>query len=214
VQVISLKPIFVAVFRLHKQFFNICAMVYDCAKRNRYLLILTGRWRLIMKTVLFTLGAAMCLAGCASTPTSYGPAGNGSLGFNDYQIQKDRFHVSFTGKNPEEAQRYVLRRAAELTLNHQFDHFKVVRSDTYGGGYRSPVSSSIGVGVGSGGGYHGRTRTNVGIGIGVHDVAQAMSGDRVTASMEIIAQTGGSSDPDVYDAKSIVNSIQPAVFTP
>ena len=168
-----------------------------------------------MKTILMTLGAVALLTGCASTPTSYGPSTNNGLGFSDYQIQKDRFRVSFTGKTPEEAQMYVLRRAAELTLNHQYDHFKVVGSDTYGKGQQgSPVSSSVGVGIGSGGYRGGRTRTNVGLGIGVHDVAQTLSGDRVTASLEIIAQNGGGTDPNIYDANSIVNSIQPAVYTP
>ncbi|NNC38771.1 MAG: hypothetical protein EX271_02135 [Acidimicrobiales bacterium] len=166
-----------------------------------------------MKTAISSLVLAIVMAGCAATPTSYGPAVNNGLGFSDYKIQNDRFRVSFTGKTPEEAQRYVLRRAAELTLNHQYDHFKVVGSDTYGGGPRAPISSSVGVGIGSGG-YHGRTRTNVGLGIGVHDLAQAMSGDRVTASMEVIAQNGGGTSPDIYDARAIVNSIQPPVYTP
>ena len=168
-----------------------------------------------MKAIIISLGAALVMAGCASTPTSYGPATNNGLGYSEYQIQKDRFKISFTGKTPEEAERYVLRRAAELTLNHKYDHFKVVGSDVYGKGHQgSPISSNVGVGIGSGGYRGGRTRTNVGLGIGVHDVAQSLSGDRVTASLEIIAQNGGGTDPNIYDAKSIIQSIQPPVYTP
>ena len=166
-----------------------------------------------MKAVLLSIGTAILLAGCASTPTSYGPAENNGLGYSHYQIQKDRFRVSFTGKTPEEAERYVLRRAAELTLNHQFDHFKVVGGNAYGNAHGgSPFSTNAGVGIGSGGRLG--TRTNVGLGVGVHDVAQALSGDKVTASLEIIAQNGGGTDPNIYDANAIVNSIKPPVYTP
>jgi hypothetical protein len=169
-----------------------------------------------MKTVIYAFAAAITLAGCATGPTSYGPAQNGGLGFGSQQIEKDRFQISFTGKSVDEARQYALLRAAELTLANGYDHFKVIGSDTYGqNGQRSPVSSSIGVGVGSGGGYRRGTRTNVGLGIGIADLGQALSGDKVTASMEIITQNGNtSSDPNIYDAQSIVNSIKPAVYTP
>ena len=168
----------------------------------------------MMKTAILTFATAALLVGCASTPTSYGPAAAGGLGYGSQKIQNDRFRVSFTGKTPEEAQTLVLLRAAELTLDNGYDHFKVIGSDTHGDrGGRSPISSSVGVGIGSGG-YHG-TRTNVGIGFGVADVAQALSGDRVTASMEIITRNGSvQNDPSIYDAKSIVDSIRPGVYTP
>ena len=167
-----------------------------------------------MKAAIIILAASALITGCATGPTSYGPATSGGLGYGSQKIQNDRFQVSFTGKTAEEARTLVLLRAAELTLDNGYDHFKVIGSDTRGDrGGRSPISSSVGVGVGSGG-FRG-TRTNVGIGLGVADVAQALSGDRVTASMEIITRNGSvSNDPSIYDAKSIVASIRPSVYTP
>lgn len=167
-----------------------------------------------MKTAIIAIAVGILVAGCATGPTSYGPASNGGLGFGSQKIQNDRFQVSFTGKSADEARTYVLLRAAELTLANGYDHFKVIGSDTQGdrrGG--SPVSSSIGVGFGSGG--HRRTRTNVGLGIGVADIGQAFASDRVTARMEIITRNGSvASDPSIYDAQSIVDSIRPSVYTP
>ena len=167
-----------------------------------------------MRTLLLTFAAASLLAACATGPTAYGPASAGGLGYGSQKIQNDRFQVSFTGKTPEEARTLVLLRAAELTLSNGYDHFKVIGSDTRGDNRNgSPISSSIGVGIGSGG-YRGN-RTNVGLGIGVADLAQSLSGDRVTASMEIITRNGSvTNDPSIYNAQSIVDSIKPPVHTP
>lgn len=135
-----------------------------------------------MRKVIIVFAGSALFAGCATGPTSYGPASNGGFGFGSQKIQNDRFQVSSTGKTADEARALVLLRAAELTLANGYDHFKVIGSDTSGDRRTgSPVSSSIGVGIGSGG--HRGTRTNVGLGFGVADVAQALSGDRVTASM-------------------------------
>jgi hypothetical protein len=167
-----------------------------------------------MKKTIIVLAASALFAGCATGPTSYGPATSGGLGFGSQKIENDRYQVSFTGKNADEARTLVLLRAAELTLANGYDHFKVIgsdtRSDSRGG---SPISSSVGVGIGSGG--HRGTRTNVGLGIGISDLAQAFGSDRVTANMEIITRNGSASnDPSIYNAQSIVDSIRPTVYTP
>lgn len=169
-----------------------------------------------MKTMFLTLGVAAFLGGCATGPTSYGPAASNGLGFNQQQIEKDRFQINFTGRNVDEARNLALLRAAEVTLENGYDHFRVIGSDTRDNGQRgSPVSSSVGIGVGSGGGYRRGTRTNVGLGIGVNDLGRALSGKKVTAGMEIIAQNGpGANGTNVYDAQSIVDSIKPNRFTP
>jgi len=55
--------------------------------------------------------------------------------------------------------------------------------------------------------------TSVGIGVGLNDVVGALEGERVTNAIEIrLLKTGGNSN-DIYDAKSITNSIRPAIFS-
>ena len=156
------------------------------------------------------------LAACATGPSAYGPVDeNSRYGFQQTQIEEDRFRVSFTGKSEAEAHDYALLRAAELTLDQGFSHFRVldgyVEDDRRRG---SNVSTSIGVGFGSGGyrRYGRGSRTNVGIGIGIHDLARALEGDRVTNSIEFKMMRSGSDEPNVYEAESVASSIQPAVF--
>lgn len=167
-----------------------------------------------MKTLLISLATATLLTACATGPTAYGPAQGRGLGFSAQQIEKDRFQVSFTGRNIDEARNLALLRAAEVTQQYGFTHFRVVGSDTRGNeNRRSPVSSSIGIGIGSGG-YRRGTSTNVGIGIGINDVARALQGNKVTASLEIIlGGVVGSGGDNVYEAESIIGSLRPKVFT-
>jgi hypothetical protein len=152
-----------------------------------------------MKYFFLTAVAALSLTACATGPSVYGPANGNSLGFQNTQIERDRFRISYTGRSEAEARDYALLRAAEIALNEGYSH--------------SPVSSRIGIGIGSGGYGYGRgSRTNVNFGIGVHDVARAFGGSKVTESIEVVLKRSGSDDPSVYNAKSVSESIRPAVF--
>jgi hypothetical protein len=79
--------------------------------------------------------AALTLASCM-TATPYQPAvGTGSYrtGYSDQQIEANRFQVSFAGNtltSRETVERYLLYRAAELTVQRGFDHFIMVNRDT------------------------------------------------------------------------------------
>ena len=68
------------------------------------------------------------------TATPYQPATASSrLGFSDEQIESNRFRVSFAGNSltsRETVERYLLYRAAELTVQRGFDHFILVTRDT------------------------------------------------------------------------------------
>lgn len=170
-----------------------------------------------MKKILLSLAGAALLSACATGPVAYGPAQGTGYGFSNQQIESDRFQVSFTGRNADEARNLALLRAAELTKGQGFSHFRVVGSGIEGDERgRSPISTSVGVGIGSGGGYrrYGGSRTNVGIGIGVNDLARALQGSKITAGMEIIMlnATDGLGD-NVYEADSIIKSIRPQAFT-
>jgi len=152
---------------------------------------------------------ALALTACATGPSAYGPAsGSNSLGFQNTQIEKDRFRIAYTGRTEAEARDFVLLRAAEIALNEGYTHFKVLGGNTSGNGGSS--------GIGSGRGGFGRrgSRTNVNLGIGIHDVARALEGSKVTESIEVILKrSGAEEDISVYDARSVTESIRPAVFT-
>lgn len=79
--------------------------------------------------------SSVALAACA-TPTPYqpisGPSRN-ATGFFDRQIESNRFQVTFAGNSltsRERVERYLLFRAAELTVQNGFDYFSVVDRDT------------------------------------------------------------------------------------
>lgn len=81
------------------------------------------------------LASASVLASCA-TPTPYQPAtGSGQYrtGYWDEQIEGNRFRVSFAGNSltsREMVERYLLFRAAQLTVERGYDYFELVDRDT------------------------------------------------------------------------------------
>jgi hypothetical protein len=92
---------------------------------------ITSRPRIL--ALAAALAASVSLAGCM-TATPYQPATNSSrLGFSDERIESNRFRVSFAGNSltsRETVERYLLYRAAELTVQRGFDHFILVTRDT------------------------------------------------------------------------------------
>ena len=99
---------------------------------------------------------SVALSGCmTATPYQPATASSSSDGYSDQQIEGDRFQVSFRGNSltaRETVERYLLFRAAELTVQRGFDHFILVSKDTetQSTTYRSP-----GLGAGFGGPYGG-----------------------------------------------------------
>lgn len=163
-----------------------------------------------MKRIILSTIVALTLGGCATSQSAYGPADSYSdVGFRQTKIQQDRFRVSYTGRSLEEARDYVLLRAAELTLNEGYSHFKIVNGGSSHNG-SSNIGSHVGVGIGNGG-YRG-SRSRVNVGLGVHDVVRAVEGQKATENIEIIMQSSGGTAPDIYDAKSVAGSIKPKVF--
>ncbi|WP_417483067.1 CC0125/CC1285 family lipoprotein [Maricaulis sp.] len=85
-----------------------------------------------MKRLLICLAGISVLTACA-TPTPYQAAGGDQWGFQETQIESNRFRVSFSGNSltdRETVETYFLYRAAELTLERGFDHFIVVQRAT------------------------------------------------------------------------------------
>ena len=115
----------------------------------------TSRARL--RAIGTTLVGALALAACA-TPTPYQPASGSGFyrnGYSDQQIEPNRYQVSFAGNSltsRETVERYLLYRAAQLTLERGYDYFIMADRDT---NLRSRTYSTPGVGGfgGWGGGF-------------------------------------------------------------
>ncbi|NBC21467.1 MAG: hypothetical protein GVY06_10575 [Alphaproteobacteria bacterium] len=78
------------------------------------------------------LGALVLLGACA-TATPYQAASDSDRGYADQQLESDRWQVSFAGNSLTDrktVETYLLFRAAELTRQEGYDHFRVVRRDT------------------------------------------------------------------------------------
>jgi len=82
------------------------------------------------------LAASTLVLGACATETSYRPAtgsGFARTGYSEQQIERDRFLVSFSGNSytsRETVDRYLLLRAAELTVQQGADYFVLVERDT------------------------------------------------------------------------------------
>ncbi len=103
------------------------------------------------------LAGATLLTACVG-PTPYRPAmgqGFNRTGFSDQQIESNRFAVSFAGNSytsRETVERYLLFRAAELTLQTGADHFILAERDV---DKQTRTYTTPGIGGGFGGGGFG-----------------------------------------------------------
>ena len=87
-----------------------------------------------MRRVLFTAAAAalgLALAACETAtpyqPAPPGPAAAAGYGYRDYKIDATHWRVGFSGNSltsRETVEKYLLHRAAELTLEQGFDWFE------------------------------------------------------------------------------------------
>ncbi len=115
-----------------------------------------------MRITVFIL--AVLLAACAAGgPLEYGPAQGGKFGYSETKLEEGRYRVSYQGSGgtpPDIVEAQALRRAAELTLENDYEWFRVVNRDLEG---EQRGGVSIGGGVGSS--RFGRP-SSVGVGVG------------------------------------------------
>ncbi|MEL6245772.1 MAG: hypothetical protein AAFQ21_01240 [Pseudomonadota bacterium] len=87
-----------------------------------------------MSRIRFASGlAALAVLGACATATPYQAASDSARGYENQQIETNRWSVSFSGNSltdRETVETYLLYRAAELTAQEGFDHFRVVRRET------------------------------------------------------------------------------------
>ena len=85
-----------------------------------------------MKNLMTALAACAVLTACA-TATPYQPAVNANGGYENQQIETNRWAISFSGNSLTDRQTvetYLLYRAAELTKQNGYDNFQIVTRET------------------------------------------------------------------------------------
>lgn len=186
------------------------------------------------RPVVATLLLASTLAACA-TPTPYQPAsgrGSARVGYSDEQIEDVRFRVTFAGNSltsRETVERYLLFRAAQLTLERGYDHFILVDRDTE---RQTRIYSTPGVGgfYGGfyGGGFWGPSWRYYGRGFGWRgwdpwlgdpfwgNTVDIRSVDRYEAIAEIIVGRGPKPRDNVraFDARQVIENLGSKVRVP
>ncbi len=179
--------------------------------------------------------ATTLLTTACVTESTYGPAtGRGfeRSGYSDRQIEENRFQVSFSGNSytsRDTVEKYLLYRAAELTVQRGFDYFILAdrdvdkKSRTYttpgiGGGY----------GYGFGGGYWGPSWRYRGRGFGWRSWdpfwgdpffdrgIDVNTIDKYEANAEIVVGRGPkpASNIKAFDAHEVIRNLGPSIVTP
>jgi hypothetical protein len=166
---------------------------------------------------------ALTLAGC-ETATPYQPAGihnpGASGGYSDQQIEANRWRVTFAGNSltsRDTVERYLLYRAAELTVQQGFDWFAATDRatdkstqtyiDPYFGAYWGPQWGFYRRGYGWGYGRWGDPFWG-----GPLDVDQT---SEFRASAEIIMGKGPKpGDRSAFDAHSVIEHLGPTIQRP
>ena len=190
-----------------------------------------------MQRVLIAVAAALTLTAC-ETATPYQPAvavsGVEHYGFADEQIEGDRWRVEFSGNSEtpkQTVERYLLYRAAQLTIQQGYDWFQTVDrhterqtdyfGDDFGGFYGPGFGYGGGFGRGFGGGYGGFGYGGFGyggfgyggFGGGDFDVEQI---NRYRSNVEILLRRGPKpgDNPRAYDARSVVAHLEGKIRLP
>ena len=193
------------------------------------------------KAVLAALASStLMVAGCA-TETSYRPAtgqGFSRTGYSERQVEPDRFLVSFAGNSVtarDTVERYLLFRAAELTLQNGNDYFLMAQRDTdlQSRTYTTP-GFGPGYGYGGFGGYWGPSWNFYGRGYGWRRFGggfgyggfggfggfgndfDVRTVDRYEATAEIVMRKGPIPRDNLraFNARAVVDSIGPSVVMP
>lgn len=173
--------------------------------------------------------SALVLSGCA-TETAYRPAtGKGfyRTGYSERQVEADRWLVTFAGNtvtDRDTVERYLLYRAAELTLQNGYDYFVMVDRST---DRQAQTYSTPGMGFGFGGGW-GPSWRYYGRGFGWRswdpwfgdpfwgNNIDVRTVDRYEASAELVMRKGTPSRDEVraFNARDVADRLGPTIVHP
>ncbi len=155
--------------------------------------------------VLISSAAALMLAACATVgPASYGPVDQKGFGYEETQIESDRYRITYRGSGgmgPEQVEDFALLRAGEIALANGYDWFRVINRDVAG-----EQRGGVGIGAGLGGGSYGRS---TGVGVGVSGDLGTIGGrDYFTVRMEVLMGKGEPPESgEYYNARDVVDRI-------
>lgn len=150
-------------------------------------------------TLLLALAGLLTLAACAK-PTPYQPAGD-RYGYAERQIETNRYRVSFEGNSAtprETVERYLLYRAAELTLDGGDDYFRIADKDTE----TKTTYYSSGFGFGNFA-YTRRVFASTAVGD-----AYPVSRYEAYADIQTFKGEKPADDPQAYDAHDVVDRLK------
>lgn len=164
--------------------------------------------------LMLVLGSA--LAACASSSTGYEIAEEeGDYGYSERQLTETRYRVSFTGNSRtpiDRVQDYALLRAAELTVQKNYDWFEVANRTTTP--EVEPDSVGTEVAVRTGGPTHTRcgllgcSTTRYSPAFSVETVEFPDRRQRYTASIEVVMGSGAGEPTRAYDAREVIESVR------
>ena len=165
--------------------------------------------------LLAVLAVCVSLAGCATEPPYFGPAGpDHPTGYTDQQIDQNRFRVSYQGSSQTPrvtVENFLLLRAAQVSLQAGFPYFEFDTRDTK----TKTTYFSTFTGWPGWGGY-GRYGWYGWDGPGLYDDTTTVPITRYEAYAEIVLLTDsqGHGDPHALDAKSVVAHLEPLAVPP
>ncbi|TQV76304.1 CC0125/CC1285 family lipoprotein [Denitrobaculum tricleocarpae] len=168
------------------------------------------------------VASSLVLAGC-STATPYGPALDGK-GYSELQTESDRFRVSFSGNSltpRETVETYLLYRAAEITLQRGYDHFRMVDQDLESTtNYYNTFDAAPGYY-----GFYGRRSLRHRHGFGGLSYSYSTVTSRPVTSYQAIAniivfsenkpvRTMPENDDRTYNARDVIKRLEPLIVRP
>ena len=173
-----------------------------------------GSFCRISKTTWRKLGllaATATLVGCASSTIEYSPAsGPGEEGYTERAISSDRYSVTFVGDSSTElstVQDYALLRAAELTVQKNYDWFSVASRETVelGDEGRDSVQVTQTTHTSTSCGLIG-CRTTTSPGFAATELRSVGESQYFSTTLEVVMRE--SDGEDNYDAREIIETIR------
>lgn len=186
-----------------------------------------------MKTFFVVAAAALTLSAC-ETATPYQPLNSqhaqANGGYSDVQIEANRWRVTFSGNSltsRETVERYLLYRAAQLTVDQGYDWFEAVdRHTNKDSSYVGDAGfGGYGYGYGGLGGFWGPRwglyRGGYGWGYGGPDPffdgpVDVEQVSRFQATAEIVMGHGAkpAGNTRAFDARSVIDHLRPTIKFP
>ncbi len=176
-----------------------------------------------MRTAGCVVIAGLVLAACQTVPPYHPQEVEGGVGFSDKQLAQNRYRITFSGgisTHRNDVEDYLLRRAAEVTQQAGFTHFRFEDRDTEAKNSYDPSDTGFGPYDRWGGWRHGsRSGPWYWSGWdGPQGFGDSFPTTRYTAYAEIVMFNAAqaANDPSAIEAKDVLNHLgaQPSASPP